>query len=71
MAAREGAVLVDQWFVGCGASYVVCEGSSTQRYLGHSDNIVSVCADVVNLFIFAFHRLCLLHFLKSRSIYYC
>ncbi|XP_057248376.1 uncharacterized protein LOC104906031 isoform X3 [Beta vulgaris subsp. vulgaris] len=41
VAAREGAVLVDQWFVGCGASYVVCEGSSTQRYLGHSDNIVS------------------------------
>lgn len=43
MAAREGALLVDQWFVGCGASYVVCEGSSIQRYLGHSDNIVSVC----------------------------
>ncbi|CAO2838586.1 unnamed protein product [Amaranthus hypochondriacus] len=41
VAAREGALLVDQWFVGCGASYVVCEGSSIQRYLGHSDNIVS------------------------------
>ncbi|XP_056691822.1 uncharacterized protein [Spinacia oleracea] len=39
VATREGAVLVDQWFVGCGASYVVCEGSSIQRYLGHSDNI--------------------------------
>lgn len=42
MAAREGAVLVDRWFVGCGASYVVCEESSIQRYLGHSDYIVSV-----------------------------
>uniref|UniRef100_A0A803LXS6 BRCT domain-containing protein n=1 Tax=Chenopodium quinoa TaxID=63459 RepID=A0A803LXS6_CHEQI len=41
VATREGAVLVDQWFVGCGASYVVCEGSSIQRYLGHCDNIVS------------------------------
>lgn len=38
---QEGAVLVDRWFVGCGASYVVCEVSSIQRYLGHSDNIVS------------------------------
>ncbi|XP_021762164.1 uncharacterized protein LOC110726928 isoform X3 [Chenopodium quinoa] len=41
VATREGAVLVDQWFVGCGASYVVCEGSSIQIYLGHCDNIIS------------------------------
>ncbi|XP_044479540.1 uncharacterized protein LOC123206417 isoform X1 [Mangifera indica] len=40
-AAREGATLVDQWFVGCNASYVVCEGTSVQRYLGHSNNVVT------------------------------
>lgn len=56
MATREGAVLVDQWFVGCGASYVVCEGSSIQRYLGHSDNIVSVCVSQLK-FVFAVFRL--------------
>lgn len=41
VATREGAVVVNQWFVGCGATYVVCEGSSIQRYLGHCENIVS------------------------------
>uniref|UniRef100_A0A7C9ARN1 BRCT domain-containing protein n=1 Tax=Opuntia streptacantha TaxID=393608 RepID=A0A7C9ARN1_OPUST len=41
VATSEGAVVVNQWFVGSGAAYVVCEGSSIQRYLGHSDNIVS------------------------------
>ncbi|KAL2897510.1 Phosphoenolpyruvate carboxykinase [Bienertia sinuspersici] len=41
VAAQEGAMLVDRWFVGCGANYVVCEGSSIQSYLGHIDNIVS------------------------------
>ncbi|KAL9250774.1 hypothetical protein AKJ16_DCAP05664 [Drosera capensis] len=35
------AVLIDQWFVGCSASYVVSEQSSIQRYLGHADNIVT------------------------------
>lgn len=37
-------MLVDQWFVGCNANYVVCEGPSIQRYLGHSNNLVTVSA---------------------------
>ncbi|PON73128.1 BRCT domain containing protein [Parasponia andersonii] len=40
-ASREGAKFVDQWFAGCNASYVVCEGSSIRRYLGHSSNLVT------------------------------
>ncbi|MCD7459312.1 hypothetical protein HAX54_040610 [Datura stramonium] len=39
--AAEGASLVNQWFVGCSASHVVCEGNSIQKYLGHSSNIVT------------------------------
>ncbi|KAK3213278.1 hypothetical protein Dsin_017984 [Dipteronia sinensis] len=39
--AKEGAMLVDQWFVGCSASHVVCERTSVQRYLGHSNNLVT------------------------------
>ncbi|KAG6384021.1 hypothetical protein SASPL_156186 [Salvia splendens] len=27
----EGAILLDQWFVGCNATYVVCEGPSVQK----------------------------------------
>lgn len=40
-AAAEGASLVNQWFVGCSASHVVCEGNSIRKYLGHSSNIVT------------------------------
>ncbi|KAK9946783.1 hypothetical protein M0R45_012229 [Rubus argutus] len=40
-AGREGATFIDQWFVGCRASHVVCEGSSSRKYLGHSSNIVT------------------------------
>ncbi|KAK4365006.1 hypothetical protein RND71_016364 [Anisodus tanguticus] len=40
-AVAEGASLVNQWFVGCGASHVVCEGNSIRKYLGHSSNIVT------------------------------
>ncbi|KAK1550671.1 hypothetical protein Q3G72_022869 [Acer saccharum] len=40
-AAKEGATVVNQWFVGCSASHVVCEGTSVQRYLGHSNNLVT------------------------------
>ncbi|KAL9442073.1 hypothetical protein AB3S75_020559 [Citrus x aurantiifolia] len=40
-AANEGATLVNQWFVGCGASYVVCEEDSVQKYMGHSNNLVT------------------------------
>ncbi|KAL6207667.1 hypothetical protein ACLB2K_018622 [Fragaria x ananassa] len=39
--SREGATFVDQWFVGSRASHVVCEGSSSRKYLGHSSNIVT------------------------------
>lgn len=34
--------MVDQWYVGCSASHVVCEGPSVRKYLGHSNNIVTV-----------------------------
>ncbi|XP_019179442.1 PREDICTED: uncharacterized protein LOC109174631 isoform X2 [Ipomoea nil] len=40
-ASAQGATLVDQWFVGCGASHIVCEGNSIRKYLGHSTNIVT------------------------------
>ncbi|PHU09432.1 hypothetical protein BC332_21292 [Capsicum chinense] len=40
-AAAEGANFVKQWFVGCSASHVVCEGNSIRKYLGHSSNIVT------------------------------
>ncbi|KAL8141532.1 hypothetical protein V2J09_014564 [Rumex salicifolius] len=40
-ANQMGAIIMDQWLVGFGASYVVCEGSSILRYLGHVDNIVT------------------------------
>ncbi|KAJ4958915.1 hypothetical protein NE237_026026 [Protea cynaroides] len=40
-ATQEGATIVNHWFVGCGASHVVCEGPSVQRYLGHTANVVT------------------------------
>ncbi|CAH9122203.1 unnamed protein product [Cuscuta epithymum] len=40
-ASAQGAALVDQWFIGCGATHIVCEGNSIQKYLGHSANIVT------------------------------
>uniref|UniRef100_A0ACD5YFY1 Uncharacterized protein n=1 Tax=Avena sativa TaxID=4498 RepID=A0ACD5YFY1_AVESA len=40
-ATREGAKLLDHWFIGCHATYVVCEDVSVKRYVGHSDNIVT------------------------------
>uniref|UniRef100_A0A0E0M1Q7 BRCT domain-containing protein n=1 Tax=Oryza punctata TaxID=4537 RepID=A0A0E0M1Q7_ORYPU len=40
-ATREGAKLLDHWFIGCHATYVVCEDTSVKRYVGHSDNIVT------------------------------
>ncbi|KAH6837098.1 hypothetical protein C2S53_016270 [Perilla frutescens var. hirtella] len=39
--SAEGASLLDQWFVGCSATHVVCEGPSIQKYLGHSSNVVT------------------------------
>lgn len=41
-STREGASVVDKWFIGCNASHVVCEGTSMTRYLGHSENLVTV-----------------------------
>jgi hypothetical protein len=32
---------LDHWFIGCHATYVVCEDASVKRYVGHSDNIVT------------------------------
>ncbi|XP_022730574.1 uncharacterized protein LOC111285399 isoform X2 [Durio zibethinus] len=40
-ASKEGAAVVDRWFVGCSASHVVCEGNSIHRYIGHSNSIVT------------------------------
>ncbi|CAA0838558.1 Unknown protein [Striga hermonthica] len=39
--SAEGAILVDQWFVGCNVTHVVCEGPPVQKYLGHSSNLVT------------------------------
>ena len=39
---REGAKLLDHWFIGSKASYVICEGSSIPKYIAHSNNIVTV-----------------------------
>ncbi|KAK7283158.1 hypothetical protein RIF29_12489 [Crotalaria pallida] len=40
-ASRDGARLVEQWFVGCNVSHVVTEGTSIQRYLGYSSNLIT------------------------------
>ncbi|XP_073110060.1 uncharacterized protein [Elaeis guineensis] len=40
-ATDEGAALLDHWFVGCHASHVVCEGPSVQRYIGHTNSLVT------------------------------
>ncbi|GLT74203.1 hypothetical protein SLA2020_460140 [Shorea laevis] len=40
-ATKEGATILDRWFVGCNASHVVCEGTSVHRYIGHSNNLVT------------------------------
>lgn len=34
--------MLEHWFVGCPATYVVCEDACVKRYVGHSDNIVTV-----------------------------
>ncbi|GAU26677.1 hypothetical protein TSUD_314530 [Trifolium subterraneum] len=40
-ASREGASFVKQWFAGCNVSHVVTEGTSIQRYLGYSSNLIT------------------------------
>ncbi|KAG7564365.1 BRCT domain [Arabidopsis suecica] len=41
VAVGGGAKLMNQWFIGCNASHVVCEAGSVLRYLGHSSNLVT------------------------------
>lgn len=33
---------MNRWLVGHDASHVVCEGSSVRKYIGHSNNLVTV-----------------------------
>ncbi|XP_078444701.1 BRCT domain DNA repair protein isoform X1 [Wolffia australiana] len=40
-ALAEGATCTDQWFAGCRASHVVCEGPHLGGYIGHASNIVT------------------------------
>lgn len=40
-AFGQGASLADQWLPGHNASHVVCEESSVQKYLGHSNYLVT------------------------------
>ncbi|KAF5208059.1 Brct domain dna repair protein [Thalictrum thalictroides] len=40
-ATKGGVAIISSWFMSCGATYVVCEGPSIWRYLGHVDNIVT------------------------------
>ncbi|XP_020244275.1 uncharacterized protein LOC109822485 isoform X2 [Asparagus officinalis] len=40
-ATREGAMILEQWFIGCPASHVVCEGPSIWRYIGHTNHLVT------------------------------
>ncbi|KAK9143186.1 hypothetical protein Syun_012586 [Stephania yunnanensis] len=40
-ASREGAVIIDHWFVGCAATYVVCEGLHIHKYFGRTNNLVT------------------------------
>ncbi|PIN12526.1 hypothetical protein CDL12_14863 [Handroanthus impetiginosus] len=39
--SAEGVSILNQWFVGCNATHVVCEGPSIRKYLGHSSNLVT------------------------------
>ncbi|KAJ1701445.1 hypothetical protein LUZ63_001224 [Rhynchospora breviuscula] len=38
---REGAKLLEHWFIGSKASYVICEGSTIHKYIAHSNKIVT------------------------------
>lgn len=40
-AVGEGATIFDEWYVGCSASHVVCEGPSIRKYIGHSNTCVT------------------------------
>eukprot|EP00252_Welwitschia_mirabilis_P025339 TRINITY_DN7874_c0_g1_i8.p1 TRINITY_DN7874_c0_g1~~TRINITY_DN7874_c0_g1_i8.p1 ORF type:complete len:493 (-),score=68.25 TRINITY_DN7874_c0_g1_i8:660-2138(-) len=38
---KEGARCIDYWYIGCGATHVVCEGTSVQKYVGYATNLVT------------------------------
>ncbi|RRT38835.1 hypothetical protein BHE74_00010148 [Ensete ventricosum] len=40
-ATIEGATFLNDWFIGCRASHIVCEGPSIRRYMGHANNLVT------------------------------
>lgn len=37
----EGSTILEHWFVGCPASYVVCESPYIRRYIGHTNHVVT------------------------------
>lgn len=39
---REGGKLLEHWFIGCPTTYIVYEDICVKRYVGHSENIVTV-----------------------------
>ncbi|KAK7266298.1 hypothetical protein RIF29_18941 [Crotalaria pallida] len=45
--SRDGATLVEQWLVDCNVSLVATKGTSIQRYLGYSSNLITVRASTM------------------------
>ncbi|KAK9151997.1 hypothetical protein Syun_010306 [Stephania yunnanensis] len=43
-ASREGAIIIDHWFVSCAATYVVCEGLHIHGYFGRTNNLITSVA---------------------------
>ncbi|KAJ7257476.1 hypothetical protein O6H91_01G077700 [Diphasiastrum complanatum] len=41
IASQEGATFTDDWYLGCSATHVLCEGTSLMKYVGYSTNLVS------------------------------
>ncbi|KAK9113750.1 hypothetical protein Syun_020547 [Stephania yunnanensis] len=41
-AFREGAVIIDHWFIGCSGTYVVYEGLHIHRYFGRTNDLVTI-----------------------------
>ncbi|XP_011622762.2 uncharacterized protein LOC18432547 isoform X1 [Amborella trichopoda] len=39
--AKEGAIFIDKWFIGCSATHVVCEGNLLRRYIGCANHLVT------------------------------
>ncbi|KAJ3677119.1 hypothetical protein LUZ60_002843 [Juncus effusus] len=40
-AKKDGAKLLDHWFISSNANYVICEGPSIHKYIVHSNNLVT------------------------------